>query len=244
LFDYLISDAFITPAASAQDYAEKLAILPCYQANDSQRPLADAPSRASCQLPESAFVFCCFNQTFKISAEVFSVWMRLLKTQAHSVLWLLECNPWAKQNLINAAMAQGVSADRLVFAPRLPIAEHLARHVHADLFLDTLPYNAHTTCSDALWMGLPVLSCVGNTFSARVAGSLLTALGLKEMVTDNLADYESRAGYYASKPEALLAMKQRLQKQRTTSALFNPADFARGLEQQYQNMWQEAAASN
>jgi predicted O-linked N-acetylglucosamine transferase (SPINDLY family) len=116
--------------------------------------------------------------------------------------------------------------------------------VHADLFLDTLPYNAHTTCSDALWMGLPVLSCVGNTFSARVAGSLLTALGLKEMVTDNLADYESRASYYASNPEALLAIKQRLHKQRTTSALFNPAEFARGLEQQYQNMWREAAASN
>ena len=244
LFDYLISDAFITPAASAQDYAEKLAVLPCYQANDSQRPLADAPTRASCQLPEGAFVYCCFNQTFKISAEVFSVWLRLLKTQTHSVLWLLECNPWAKQNLMNAAMAQGVSADRLVFAPRLPIAEHLSRHVHADLFLDTLPYNAHTTCSDALWMGLPVLSCVGNTFSARVAGSLLTALGLKEMVTDNLADYESRASYYASNPEALLTIKQRLQKLRTTSALFSPAAFARGLEQQYQNMWQDGTASN
>jgi predicted O-linked N-acetylglucosamine transferase (SPINDLY family) len=145
---------------------------------------------------------------------------------------------------MNAAMAQGVSADRLVFAPRLPIAEHLARHVHADLFLDTLPYNAHTTCSDALGMGLPVLSCVGNTFSARVAGSLLHALGLNEMVTDNLADYESRASYYASDPGALLAIKQHLQKQRTTNALFNPAQFARALEQQYQNMWQDGSTSN
>jgi protein O-GlcNAc transferase len=244
LFDYLISDAFITPAASAQDYAEKLALLPCYQANDSQRPLADAPTRASCQLPEGAFVYCCFNQTFKITAEVFGVWMSLLKTQTHSVLWLLECNPWAKQNLIKSAVAQGVSADRLVFAPRLPIAEHLARHVHADLFLDTLPYNAHTTCSDALWMGLPVLSCVGSTFSARVAGSLLSTLGLTEMITDNLADYESRARYYATNPDALLLIKQRLQKQRTNSELFNPTDFARALEQLYQTMWRHGTASN
>lgn len=244
LFDYLISDAFITPAASAQDYAEKLALLPCYQANDSHRPLADAPTRAACYLPDGAFVYCCFNQTFKITAELFSVWMNLLKTQAHSVLWLLECNPWAKQNLMNTAMAQGVSADRLVFAPRVAIAEHLARHVHADLFLDTLPYNAHTTCSDALWMGLPVLSCVGDTFSARVAGSLLSTLGLTELISYNLADYENRASYYAANPEALLAIKQRLQKQRTTSALFNPADFARALEQLYQTMWQEGTMSH
>ncbi len=240
LFDYLISDAFITPADSAQHYAEKLALLPCYQANDSQRPLASTPSRASCQLPEDAFVYCCFNQTFKITPEVFAVWMRLLQAQANSVLWLLECNPWAKQNLIKAALAQGVAANRLVFAPRLSIAEHLARHVHADLFLDTLPYNAHTTCSDALWMGLPVLSCVGQTFSARVAGSLLHTAGLTELITDNLVDYENRARYYAEHPAALQQLKQKLLTQRaTTSPLFDTGSFARALERCYQNMWQD-----
>lgn len=239
LFDYLISDAFITPADSAHDYAEKLALLPCYQANDSQRPLASPPARASCHLPDGAFVYCCFNQSFKITPELFAVWMRLLKAHANSLLWLLECNPWAKQNLIQSALAHGVAADRLVFAPRLAIAEHLARHVHADLFLDTLPYNAHTTCSDALWMGLPVLSCVGHTFSARVAGSLLNAMGLNEMITYNLADYERQAHYYAENPAALLAIKQKLLNQRALSPVFNTANFARSLEQCYQSMWQD-----
>ncbi len=243
LFDYLLTDAFITPADSAPDYAEKLVFLPCYQANDSQRPLANPPSRASCHLADGAFVYCCFNQTFKITPELFAVWMRLLKAQSNSVLWLLACNPWAKQNLIKAALAQGVAADRLIFAPRVSIAEHLARHVHADLFLDTQPYNAHTTCSDALWMGLPVLSCVGSTFSARVAGSLLSAVGLNEMITDNLADYENTAHYYAKNPQALLALKQKLNANKTRSALFKPADFARELEARYQTMWQSHLSS-
>ncbi|MBZ4200544.1 MAG: tetratricopeptide repeat protein [Methylotenera sp.] len=239
LFDCLISDAFITPADSAQDYAEKLVLLPCYQANDSLRPVAKPPSRAGCQLPEDAFVYCCFNQTFKITPEVFAVWMRLLKAQANSVLWLLECNPWAKENLIKAALAHGVAANKLVFAPRLSIAEHLARHVHAELFLDTLPYNAHTTCSDALWMGLPVLSCVGQTFSSRVAGSLLQTVGLTEMITYNLADYENRARYYTEHPDALQQLKQKLVEQRASSPLFNPGSFARALERCYQTVWQE-----
>jgi predicted O-linked N-acetylglucosamine transferase (SPINDLY family) len=246
LFDYIIADKTIAP--NQADFSEKVLYLPCYQPNDSSRPIFKAsgkPStKASQHLPEESFVFCCFNQTFKITPDVFAVWMRLLKLAPNSVLWLLECNPWAKENLQGEAALAGVDVKRLIFAPRVPIVEHLARHVLADLFLDTLPYNAHTTASDALWMGLPVLSCVGNTFSARVAGSLLHALGLNEMVTDNLADYESRASYYATNPKALLTIKQRLHKQRTTNALFNPANFARSLEQQYQNMWQEGTASN
>ncbi|MEY3883295.1 MAG: hypothetical protein RLZZ379_573, partial [Pseudomonadota bacterium] len=156
LFDYLLSDAFITPVEAAPDYAEKLLLLPdCYQPNDRKRPVGKTPSRESCRLASDSFVFCCFNQTFKITPKVFAVWMRLLKATPNSVLWLLDCNQWAKQNLIIEAEKSGVSAEKLVFAPRIAIADHLARHEHADLFLDTAPYNAHTTCSDALWMGVP-----------------------------------------------------------------------------------------
>lgn len=240
LFDYILADNFICPPAAANAYAEKLALLPhCYQPNDRKRPVADTPSREACQLPGHAFVFCCFNQTFKITADFFATWMRLLKAVPDSVLWLLDCNPWAKQNLIQEAALLGIASDRLIFAPRVTIADHLARHVHADLFLDTAPYNAHTTCSDALWMGLPVLTCTGDTFAARVAGSLLNAAGLSELVTYTLKDYESKALYLASNPDALNAMKQKLIADRMTSPLFNTADFAKSLETVYQSIWQQ-----
>ena len=172
LFDFILTDGFITPPNEANQFAEQLVLLPhSYQPNDRKRPIGKSPSRLSCNLPAEAFVFCCFNQTFKITSDVFAVWLRLLKAVPNSVFWLLDCNQWAKQNLINTAKSNGINADRFIFAPRVSIADHLARHIHADLFLDTLPYNAHTTCSDALWMGLPVFTCVGDTFSARVAGS-------------------------------------------------------------------------
>ena len=239
LFDYLLSDAFISPAGSAGRYAEQLALLPhCYQANDSQRPVGKAPTRASCNLPESAFVFCCFNQTFKITPDIFAVWLRILKTTQNSVLWLLDCNRWAKQNLIAEALAQGLSADRLIFAPRIAIADHLARHTHADLFLDTRPYNAHTTCSDALWMGLPVLTCVGDTFSARVAGSLLHTANLTELITYSLQDYENKALYFHKNRDILATIKQKLLASNKQSVLFNTQDFALSLETIYQSMWQ------
>ena len=239
LFDYLLSDAFITPAEAAPDYAEKLLLLPdCYQPNDRKRPVGKTPSRESCQLASDSFVFCCFNQTFKITAEVFSVWMRLLKATPNSVLWLLDCNHWAKQNLIIEAERLGVSAERLVFAPRIAIADHLARHEHADLFLDTLPYNAHTTCSDALWMGVPVLTCAGDTFSARVAGSLLKAAGLTELITYTLQDYENKALYLSKNTAELQAIKQKLLAERMTSPLFDTASFAKSLEASYQTIWQ------
>lgn len=239
LFDYILSDAFISPPETASHYAEQLALLPqCYQPNDRKRPVGEIPTREACQLPADSFVFCCFNQTFKITPDVFAVWMRLLKATPNSVLWLLECNSWAKQNLRREATAHGVDADRLVFAPRLAIADHLARHAHADLFLDTLPYNAHTTCSDALWMGLPVLSCVGETFAARVAGSLLNAAGLTELITYTLQHYENKALLLSKNPAELLTIKQKLLAEKMTSALFDTDIFTKSLEDTYQTIWQ------
>lgn len=239
LFDYILSDGFISPPETAQHYAEQLALLPhCYQPNDRKRPIGKAPLQQTCDLPDGVFVFCCFNQTFKITPDVFAVWMRLLKAVPNSVLWLLDCNSWAKQNLIREAATQGVTAEKLIFAPRVAIADHLARHAHADLFLDTQPYNAHTTCSDALWMGVPVLTCVGETFSARVAGSLLKTLDLTELITYSLQDYESKALYLATNPAALLTIKKKLLANNMTSPLFDTNLFAHSLENAYQSIWQ------
>ncbi|MEO6118066.1 MAG: glycosyltransferase, partial [Methylotenera sp.] len=244
LFDYILTDHFISPPGSVNRYAEQLAFLPnCYQPNDRKRPIGKMPSRESCQLAEDSFVFCCFNQTFKITSDVFAVWMRLLKAVPNSVLWLLDCNPWAKQNLIREAASQGIPADRLVFAPRVSIADHLARHVHADLFLDTQPYNAHTTCSDALWMGVPVLTCVGETFAARVAGSLLKAADLNQLITYTLQDYENKALYLANNPDAISEMKQKLLVEKMTSKLFDTVQFTNSLEATYQTIWQRYLAT-
>lgn len=240
LFDYILTDSFISPPKSSQYYAEKLAVLPhSYQPNDRKRPVGKTPARHDCNLPEGAFVFCCFNQTFKITPDVFSVWVRILKTVPNSVLWLLDCNLWAKQNLNREAASLGIAAERLIFAPRVTIADHLARHAHADLFLDTLPYNAHTTCSDALWMGVPVLTCAGDTFAARVASSLLSAAGLPELVTDSLQDYENKARYLADNPAVVATMKQKLLTEKMTSVLFDTKHFAQSLEAIYQTIWQQ-----
>ena len=240
LFDYILSDSFITPPDAASHYAEQLAALPhCYQPNDRKRPIGKQSSRESCNLPEEAFVFCCFNQSFKITPEFFSIWMRLLDAIPNSVLWLLESNTWAKRNLINQAAKNNIATERLIFAPRMSVADHLARHIHADLFLDTSPYNAHTTCSDALWMGLPVLTCVGDTFAARVAGSLLTASDMPELITYSLQDYENKALYFANNPTELGEIKQKLLVNKQTSALFDTNQFAHALENTYHSMWQQ-----
>jgi len=238
LFDYLLTDHFITLPEAAGNYAEQLAALPhSYQPNDRKRPVDPIPPRADCALPDDAFVFCCFNQTFKITADFFNIWMRLLNAVPNSVLWLLDCNRWARQNLIEQAELHGIAAERLIFAPRVSLASHLARHTHADLFLDTLPYNAHTTCSDALWMGLPVLTCTGDTFASRVAGSLLKAAGLDELVTGSLKDYEAKALHLACNPQLLAPMRQKLIAEKMSSPLFDTASFARSLEAIYENMW-------
>jgi predicted O-linked N-acetylglucosamine transferase (SPINDLY family) len=229
LFDYLLVDKTIAPdyVLSSQDaFSEKLLYLPCYQPNDSQRPIGKTTSKTTHNLPEGAFVFCCFNQTFKISAEIFAVWMRILQQTPNSVLWLLECNIWAKTNLQTEAENAGIDKNRLIFAPRVPIAEHLARHTHADLFLDTLPYNAHTTGSDALFMRLPLLTIMGETFASRVAASLLQRVNLPELITHSLTEYEQKALEFAQNPEKLAQLKQKMH----TSWLFDSAQFAHDLE--------------
>ena len=191
--DYLIADPVVIPPASYSFYSEKILQLPhSYQVNDGGRPIADTVwRRAAAGLAESGFVFCCFNNSFKINPEVFDVWMRILTQVEGSVLWLLEDTPAASRHLAAQALQRGVAAERLVFARRVPVAEHLARHRLADLFLDTLPYNAHTTASDALWAGLPVVTCMGESFASRVAASLLSAVGLPELIASNLDAFES-----------------------------------------------------
>ena len=239
LFDYLLGDAFITPMQDAAHYSEKLALLPdCYQPNDRKRPVGRVPDRGECNLPEGSFVFCCFNQSFKITPQVYEIWINILKKVPGSVLWLLESNRWAKENLCREAEQRGVDANRLIFAQRVPIVEHLARHALADLFLDTLPYNAHTTASDALWMALPVLTCVGETFASRVAGSLLKAANLPELITNSLAEYEARALQLANHPEELAMLRQRLAQNKQHLPLFNTPRFVAHLEQAYLGMWQ------
>jgi protein O-GlcNAc transferase len=229
VFDYILVDHTIAP--NSENYSETCLYLPCYQPNNAQRPIGETPSKSALGIPDGAFVFCCFNQTFKITEDVFKVWMQLLNQVPNSVLWLLACNPWAKKNLLAYAQQAGVAAERILFAPRVPIQDHLARHVHADLFLDTLPYNAHTTASDALWMDVPVLTCIGNTFSSRVAASLLTALNLQSLVTYSLQDYAARALTLAQDKTALVETKQQIQAHKST--LFNPKLFVQGLESAY-----------
>lgn len=238
--DYLLSDQFITPPDQARHYSETLAFLPdTYQPNDRLRPMGSAPTRAECGLPDSGFVFCCFNQSFKFSPHLFDIWMRIIRKTPSSVLWLLDCNRWAKANLLREAAARGIDPERLVFAPRVSIEQHLARQQLADLFLDTLPYNAHTTASDALWVGLPVLTCAGNTFAARVAGSLLHAAGVPELVTTSLEEYEKLALQLATTSGTLPAIRERLAGTRDSMPLFDTSRFARNLEQCYATMWHQ-----
>ena len=179
--------------------------------NDTKRKIAErTPTRQEMGLPEHAFVFCCFNNNWKITPTIFDIWMRLLHQVEGSVLWLLGDNEGAERNLRKEAQRRGIDPSRLVFAGRLPPAEHLARHRLADLFLDTLPYNAHTTASDALWAGLPVLTCKGEAFAGRVAASLLHAVGIPELITSNLEDYQTLALKLARDPALLAEIKARL----------------------------------
>ena len=230
-YDYVITDRFVSPPAAQAHLEERLLYLPdCYCPSDTKRVIARAaPGRAACGLPESGFVFCCFNASYKILPSVFAVWMRLLCAVPGSVLWLAVGNP-AAENLRREAAARGVDPARLVFAPRVEPPEHLARHVHADLFLDTLPYNAGTTANDALFMGLPLLTCAGQCMASRVAGSQLHAIGLPELVTTSLTDYEALALALARDPQRLHEYRQRLQQNRSTHALFDMARFTCALD--------------
>jgi protein O-GlcNAc transferase len=238
--DYLIADPIVLPPRAASHFTEKIVYLPeCYQVNDDKRPLGgEPPSRAEVGLPDDAFVFCCFNNNYKIVPQMYDIWMRLLHAVPGSVLWLLEDNAAAGRNLRREAGLRGISAERIVFAPRVSPEGHLARHRLADLFLDTLPYNAHTTCSDALWAGLPVLTCMGATFPARVAASLLHAVGLPELVTHSLDEYFGAALALASSPVRLESLRTRLAHNRAIYPLFATRRFCRHVEQAYATMWQ------
>jgi predicted O-linked N-acetylglucosamine transferase (SPINDLY family) len=236
--DYLIADATLIPENSRKYYSEKIVYLPdSYQVNDSLRAISDRSFvRAEEGLPESAFVYCCFNSLYKITPEVFDIWMRILGRVEGSVLWLLEENPWAGDNLRKEAARRGIAPERLVFAKLLPSPEHLARHRLADLFLDTLPYNAHTTASDALWAGLPLLTRMGKTFAGRVAASLLRAMNLPELVVTTEAEYEEMAVELARDRDRLQALRQRMQENRQSAPLFNCQKFTRHLESAYRTM--------
>ncbi len=237
--DYLIADEFLIPEAEQEFYDERIAYLPdSYQANDRRREISTAtPERDDLGLPRQGFVFCCFNNNWKITEPVFDVWMRLLDSVEGSVLWLLKDNPWAEENLKREAVRRGISAERLIFGGRVRHPDHLARHRLADLFLDTLPVNAHTTASDALWAGLPIVTCAGRGFPARVAGSLLRAVGLEELVTSTLEDYERLALRLAREPERLSALRTKLARSRDTAPLFDTPRFCRRLEAAYRHMW-------
>ncbi len=238
--DYIVADACVIPATERGAYAEQVVHLPhSYQANDSRRAIAErTPTRAEAALPETGFVFCCFNKNYKIAPDTFDVWMRLLRQVEGSVLWLLESNEAATRNLRREAERRGVDAGRIVFAPRVRPDEHLARHRLADLFLDTLPYNAHTTASDALWAGLPLLTCTGGTFAGRVAASLLGAAGMPELVTSTYAEYETLALKLATTPALLAEVKAKLAGNRAACKLFDTALFTRHIEQAYAMMWE------
>lgn len=233
--DYLIADTTLIPSPARQHYTEKIVYLPhSYQANDSKKRIAATSfAREALGLPVSGFVFCCFNNTYKITRETFDRWMRILRQVNGSVLWLLESNAESTANLRKEAIARRVDGDRLIFARRLPLAEHLARHRAADLFVDTFPYNAHTTASDALWAGLPVLTFMGEAFSSRVAASLLNAIDLPELIAGTQEEYETLAIDLATHPRRLADLRQRLEINRTSAPLFDSDRFTRNLEQAY-----------
>ena len=238
--DYLIADRLVIPEESRADYAEKIVYLPnSYQVNDRKRRISDRVyAREELGLPRAGFVFCCFNNVYKITPGTFDVWMRILGRVEDSVLWLMEDRPDAADNLREEARRRGVDAARLVFAQRLPLPEHLSRHRLADLFLDTLPYNAHTTASDALWAGLPLVTCAGATFPGRVGASLLNALELPELVTATVESYEATAVDLATHPRRLAELRQKLQQNRLTKPLFDTPRFSQHIETAYIAMYE------
>lgn len=233
--DYVVADRHVVPASEASAYSEALMLLPgSYQPNDDQRAIAPhAGSRADHGLPEPGFVFCCFNQSYKIGPREFAIWMRLLGQVEGSVLWLFESNRWADAALRAEAARHGIAPEHLVLAPRLPQAEHLARHAHADLFLDTFHYNAHTTASDALWAGLPVVTMAGRQFSARVGASLLNAVDLPDLVTETPEAYEALALDLATQRQKLADVKARLGANRLAAPLFDTVGYTRNLERAF-----------
>ena len=240
--DYLISDRVITPKGSEIHYSEKIVRLPCYQVNHSKRPNGERVfSKKELGLPENAFVFCCFNNCYKISPDVFSSWMRILKSSGNSVLLLLSGHKTVEQNLRREAQVRGIDPGRLVFARKLPRDQYIARFRCADLFLDTLPYNAGTTASDALWAGLPILTCLGKAFAGRVCASILTSIGLPDLITRTPGEYETLAIELANQPRKLADIRDKLKANRHTTRLFDSRRFTRNVEAAYSAMFERYA---
>jgi len=238
--DYIIADRTVIPENQKQHYSEKVIYLPdTYLVNDNSKKISDRPiSRSELGLPETDFVFCCFNSNNKITAYEFDIWMRLLTQVDGSVLWLQRANKSAKQNLNREAQKRNIDPDRLIFAEMMPISEHLARHQLADLFLDTFNYNAHSTACDALWAGLPIVTKPGQGFPARVAASLLGAIGLSELITQSTEEYERLALDLAQNPEKLRKIKIKLRENRNSTPLFDTQNFTRNIEDAYRQAYQ------
>ena len=237
--DYVLADRFVVPESQQAFFTERLVHLPnCYQVNDRKREVAPVRTeRGDCGLPERGLVLCCFNNSYKLSPGMFDIWMRLLEAAPDSVLWLLGANELVEANLRGEAEKRAVDPSRLIFAPVVPAPAHLERHRHADLFLDTVPCNAHTTASDALWCGLPVLTCSGDTFAGRVAGSLLSAIGVPELVTASLEDYERTALALIRAPDRLKALRQKIERERDVNSLFDLPKLTGAIETAYRRMW-------
>jgi predicted O-linked N-acetylglucosamine transferase (SPINDLY family) len=233
--DYVIADRTLIPEGSQSHYSEKIIYLPhSYQANDVKRSIAETKfTRENLGLPPTGFVFCCFNNSYKITPSTFDSWMRILRRVEGSVLWLLEDNASVAKNLRREALRRNVQAERLIFARRVPMPEHLARQRVGELFIDTLPYNAHTTASEALWVGLPVMTCIGKTFAGRVAASLLRAIGLPELITSNQEQYVELAVELATDAQRLARITQKLADNRLSTPLFDARLFTKHLEAAY-----------
>jgi predicted O-linked N-acetylglucosamine transferase (SPINDLY family) len=237
--DYIVADRIVVPPEHHRFYSEKVVYLPdTFLPNDPRRISPHTPSRGEAGLPERGFVFCSFNNSYKFRPRIFDIWMRLLSRFEDSVLWLTMANATVVGNLQREASARGVNPHRLIFAPRVePLADHLARQRNADLFLDTLPYNAQTTAADALWAGLPVLTCLGGSFSGRVAASALEAIGLSELITESLDDYEALASTLVQDPGRLQKIRETVAQNRLTSPLFDAPRYTLHLESAFEQMW-------
>lgn len=241
--DYAIVDPVVAPPGSEAEFSERLVRLPhCYQPNDRKRAIGAIPSRAEIGLPDDAFVYCCFNQAFKINRAIFALWMDLLRATPQAVLWLKDDNRWATAAFKEHARAAGIDPARLVFGPSLPLADHLVRLSLADLALDCAPYGSHTTASDALWAGVPQIAWCGDTFAARVSASLVTAVGLPELIVRSPEEYRALAIRLANDPAVLGRIRSQLAANRLTTPLFDSRLFVRHLEAGYRAMWQRAAA--
>lgn len=235
--DWILGDGFIIPEGAEAHYQERVCRLPdCYQPNDRKREVGPAPGRAECGLPETGIVFCCFNQAYKILPETFAAWMRILQQVPGSVLWLLETTDLTMANLRRNAVAHGIAAERIVFAPRRPLAAHLARYRVADLAIDTFPYTSHTTASDALWAGCPLVTRVGDTFASRVAGSVLRAAGLAQLLTGTVAEFEALAVQLALDAQRRQALRDHLERGRAGFPLFDAPRFVLNLEAAYSTL--------